>query len=82
MNVAALLNRLRDWADPVNASYRRRVAALEERCCELQEGVDTAYSALSSSAYVGGPTEREAFRVASNALGPLATQHIGQPRPE
>lgn len=47
------------------------------RCRVLQAAIDRADSALRSSAYVGGPTEREAFRTASETLGPLATQHIG-----
>ena len=45
---------------------------------KLQTAVDKAYSALTSSAYVGGPSEREAFRIALDALGQVATQHTGQ----
>ena len=44
----------------------------------LQEAVDRAYGLLNSSAYVGGPSEREAWQGAMEALGPIATQHVGQ----
>jgi hypothetical protein len=45
---------------------------------ELQAAVDKAYSVLSGSAYVGGLSERDAFRAAMDTLGPVATQHVGQ----
>jgi hypothetical protein len=44
---------------------------------ELQEAVDRAYGALNGSAYVGGPSEREAFRTALDALGAVVTQEQG-----
>lgn len=49
-----------------------------ERLGNLQAAVDTAWTALNGSAYVGGPTEREAFRIALHELGPHVTQHKGQ----
>lgn len=32
---------------------------------------------MSSSQYVGGPSEREAWRIVGEALWPFVTQHIG-----
>lgn len=42
------------------------------------EAIDAAYAALSGSQYVGGPTEREAFRTAMEKLQPFVTEHRGQ----
>jgi hypothetical protein len=41
----------------------------------MQAAIDKAYSALSSSQYVGGPTEREAWRIVTEALYPFVTQY-------
>ena len=46
----------------------------------LQVAVDRAHSALTSSAYVGGPGEREAWQIALRELGGVATQHTGVSR--
>lgn len=51
-----------------------------EDSVRLQEAVDRAHSALTSSAYVGGPSEREAWQTALQALGEVATQHQGESR--
>ena len=56
-------------------------AALEAVTAErdrLQKAVDRAHGALDSSAHVGGPSEREAWRTAVEALGALVTQHQAQ----
>jgi hypothetical protein len=45
---------------------------------ELQAAIDTAQSALMGSQYVGGPSEREAWRIATEALRSVATEHRGQ----
>jgi hypothetical protein len=57
---------------------RAELLAENERLRELQAGIDKAYGALSSSQYVGGPSQREAWRIAAEALGPLATEHTAQ----
>jgi hypothetical protein len=44
----------------------------------VQRAVDAAYAAMRGSEYVGGPTERDAWRTAVVALGEVATQHHGQ----
>lgn len=49
-----------------------------DRVSRLQAAVDRAHSALIGSQYVDGPTEREAYRTAVEALGEVATQHRGQ----
>jgi hypothetical protein len=48
----------------------------------LQAAVDKAYGAMNSSAYVGGPSEREAWQTALTALGEVVTQHTGQADPD
>jgi hypothetical protein len=48
----------------------------------LQAAVDKAYGAMNSSAYVGGPSEREAWQTALAALGEVVTQHTAQADPE
>jgi Asp-tRNA(Asn)/Glu-tRNA(Gln) amidotransferase A subunit family amidase len=45
---------------------------------DLQSAVDRAYTALMSSAYVGGPSHREAWQTALDALWPVVTQQQGQ----
>lgn len=52
-------------------------AELEARVVELQGAVDRAHSAMRSSEYVGGPSERDAWRTAVSELGAVATQHQG-----
>jgi hypothetical protein len=53
------------------------VAELREALEQRQAAIDRACSLMKSSAYVGGPSEREAWRGAMEALGPYETQHIG-----
>lgn len=48
-----------------------------DRIAALQRAVDTACNALEASAYVGGPTEREAWQSALAALQEVKTQHKG-----
>jgi hypothetical protein len=67
------------WVSPVETPYQP--GRLEELLAEierLQGAINTAYVALRASAYVGGPSEREAWRTAVDALGEVATQHKGQ----
>lgn len=45
-----------------------------------QEAIDRALSALEGSAYVGGPSEREAWQTTLEALGPFRTEHVGDGR--
>lgn len=51
------------------AQYDEAIADRDRR----QEAIDTALSALHSAAYVGGPTEREAWQAALQALEPFQT---------
>lgn len=71
------------WENAVRGMYREaeRAYALERERDALQAAIDRAYSAMGSSAYVGGPTEREVWHIVADALGPLATQHISAGEP-
>lgn len=60
---------------------RYSLAQAQEALRERQEGIDKALSALHSSAYVGGPTEREAWQTVLRELGPFGTQHQGAALP-
>jgi hypothetical protein len=66
-------NRLKD-----NEHLLARVERLEAALQERQAAIDSAMLAMRGSEYVGGPTEREAWRAALTALGPYETQHQGQ----
>jgi hypothetical protein len=44
----------------------------------MQAAIDTALDAMYGSEYKGGPTVREAWRAAVEALGPFRTEHIAQ----
>lgn len=48
--------------------------ALQRQVEELQGAVDRAHAAMYGSQYVGGPTEREAWQTAYNALSEVVTQ--------
>lgn len=54
---------------------------LVDRNRELQAAVDRAHGAIQGTAYVGGPSEAEAYHIVVGALGPLATQHTGVEAP-
>lgn len=56
-----------------------RAHVLAQRNAELQAAVDRAYSLMNGSAYVGGPSEREAWQGAMATLGAVVTEHKGQP---
>lgn len=58
------------------AEARAVIVAEQEEA--MQAGVDKALSLMHGSAYVGGPSEREAWRGVLDALGPFETQHTGQ----
>lgn len=55
---------------------RDQFCAVAERD-ERQDAIDTALSWLHGSAYVGGPSERDAFRKVIEVLAPFETQHCG-----
>lgn len=55
----------------------RALAAALADVERLRKAVGRAHQALISSQYVGGPSEREAWQIASEALGAVATQHQG-----
>jgi hypothetical protein len=68
---------------PTEWAYSQACRAIEkhrERADTLQAAVDLAHSTLRGTQYVGGPTEREAYRIIDEALGSVATQHIGARR--
>lgn len=65
----------------VCSSTTRRVV-LADRADELQAAVDRAHAAMVGSQYVGGPTERDAWRTALGALERVVTQHLGQAEAE
>lgn len=58
---------------------RERAEQAEQKRDQLQEAVDRAVGVMRESEYVGGPTEREAWKETMRVLGPLATVHKGQP---
>lgn len=65
--LAALAGRL--------ASARSERDEAQAEVERLQAAVDTAHGAWTNSQYVGGPTEREAYQIAMDALGAVVTQH-------
>lgn len=83
------MNRLRWWlADRLRPGVWPSTAAqhgvlLDEirdalaENARLQAAIDEAHNAMNASAYVGGPSEREAWQTAMRALGSVVTQHIG-----
>src|SRR5262245_37671349 len=74
----AVLTRERDEA---REDHRRVVVALAETRAEverLQAAIDRAHGAMHGSEYVGGPTERKAWRTAFAVLSEVVTEHKGQ----
>lgn len=59
-------------------AFDAATAAERERTRAMQEAIDAAVNALRETAYVGGLTMDDAYRVAMLHLGPLATEHTGQ----
>lgn len=60
-----------------HARLINELCSTEDAYARVQGAVDRAQGALTSSAYVGGPSEREAWQTATLALGEVATQHQG-----
>lgn len=62
---------------------RRRLRESERESRRLQAAIDEAYGAMNASAYVGGPSQREAWQTATMALGSVVTvdAHNGESRP-
>src|SRR5207248_7407170 len=58
-------------------SYHEVEDRLRAECEGLQAAVDRAANVMHESAYVGGPSEREAWKEALLALERVATQHKG-----
>lgn len=51
------------------------IGRLNREVDRLQRAVDKAHGALDASAYVGGPSQREAWQQAMAALGEVVTEH-------
>jgi hypothetical protein len=79
---AAKLNgRLRRWiiGRGWDDYHRAQAAKTAVRAAALQVAVDRAYAALTESQYVGGPSEREAWRIATTELGAVVTEYRSAP---
>lgn len=67
-----------DYGDPDDDAFKPCEHCDRGRIARLQRAVDRAHGALTTSAYVGGPNEREAWQTALRALSEVATQHQGK----
>lgn len=71
------------WAEMYGhpEEWCKRAQQAHGRAERLQEAIDKAYAHMNASQYVGGPSERDAWRTAFEALGSVVTQHTGQGAP-